>query len=89
MPGQCTKAVKDRRAHEAQELADRMHADYIKSFIGSELTVLFETEDSGICVGHSDNYILVKAPGTGLHGAVKTVRIDSSDGQDLFGSIVD
>ena len=65
MPGQCENAVKSRRAHEAQKVADEMHRDFMRGGIGQTQPVLFETEHDGVWTGHSDTYILVKARGEG------------------------
>jgi predicted RNase H-like nuclease (RuvC/YqgF family) len=67
MPDQITHAVKARRAHEAQQVAERMHRAYLEENVGQVLPVLFETTEEG-SVGHSDSYVLVKVPNEGLQG---------------------
>ena len=51
MPGQLENAVKARRAHEAQQIARQMHLDFLRSCIGSRLSVLFETQQDGLWTG--------------------------------------
>ena len=89
MPGQCENAVKSRRAAEAQSVAAQMHREFLEQSVGATLPVLFETEEDGTCIGHSDSYILVAVPGTALRGAVRNVKITGIDGEMLTGSIVE
>ena len=89
MPQQLTHAVKDARARQAQEAADEMRAAFLRSCIGKKLPVLFEAEHGGLWQGHADNYCLVAASGSNLHGKMKNVLIESADGEKLVGKIVD
>ena len=88
MPGQCENAVKSRRAHEAQKVADEMHRDFMRGSIGQTLPVLFETEYDGVWTGHSDTYILVKARGEALRGKICPVSIKLAQDETLFGEII-
>ncbi|MBO6014943.1 MAG: tRNA (N(6)-L-threonylcarbamoyladenosine(37)-C(2))-methylthiotransferase MtaB [Oscillospiraceae bacterium] len=88
MPGQCTQAVKIRRAREAKEIALRMQEEYLDRQIGCRLPVLFETtEKDGRCYGHSDNYLLVSVAGDSFSGQMKRVRITGREGESLCGVI--
>ena len=84
MPGQCTRAVKAKRAHEAQQVAERMHRAYLEASVGQTLPVLFETGEEG-SLGHSDTYLLVKVPEQGLQGQLLDVTITGVDGERLTG----
>ena len=86
MPGQCTQALKARRAHEAQAVAERMHRAFLEESVGQTLPVLFETAEGG-SVGHSDTYLLVKVPEENLQGQLRQVRITGVDGDRLVGEI--
>ena len=88
MPNQCTRALKARRARELQQAADEMRLAYRKQSIGQTLPVLFETEEDGFSCGHSDTYLPVKAPGTGLRGQLLQVCIESVEGKTLKGAIL-
>ena len=88
MPGQCDRAVKARRAHEAQQVCDEMRRDFLAQSVGQILPVLFETEVGGFCTGHSDTYALVSVKGSGLRGLVKNVKITGSDGEKLVGRLL-
>ncbi|MDO4982348.1 MAG: tRNA (N(6)-L-threonylcarbamoyladenosine(37)-C(2))-methylthiotransferase MtaB [Eubacteriales bacterium] len=88
MPDQCTRAVKDARAHEAQRICERMHREFLDSCIGQTLPVLFETSEDGYFTGHSDTYVLVKAKGEALRGKTLDVRITAVDGEILLGELI-
>ena len=88
MPDQLTTAVKSRRAHEAQAVADETRQAYLNAQIGRRLSVLFETEQPDGWVGHSTNYCAVLAPGEDLRGVVKNVEITGVRGQMLVGNLV-
>ena len=85
MPGQCSNAVKAARAHEAQAAALEMHRAFLARSVGQLLPVLFETEEEGCSVGHSDTYVLVKVPVPGLRGQTLPVRITGTEGDRLLG----
>ena len=88
MPEQWDNATKSRRAHEAQQVAERMHLRFLEESVGQTLPVLFETEENGFCTGHSDTYVLVKAEGRNLRGTVKNVRISAVEGDRLVGLVI-
>lgn len=88
MPGQLPKAEKARRAREAQTLAAEMEREYLASQVGRTLSVLFETESGGLWSGHSENYCLVQAEGTNLHGELRQVLILSAGNDALMGKII-
>ncbi len=89
MPGQVVKAEKSRRAHEAQQVADRMHRAYLEGCVDTEQEVLFETEHSdGVWSGHAGNYCVVYAEGENLKGRVCRVRITDIDGDCLRGKVI-
>ncbi len=89
MPGQLENAVKARRAHEAQQIARQMHLDFLRSCIGSRLSVLFETQQDGLWTGHSDSYALVSAQGEALRGQIRQVLVSGVRGEQLFGHLDD
>lgn len=89
MPGQLENAVKARRAHEAQQIARQMHLDFLRSCIGSRLSVLFETQQDGLWTGHSDSYVLVSAQGEALRGQIRQVLVSEVRGEQLFGHLDD
>lgn len=85
MPGQLSRAVKERRAKQAQQLADEMEIAYLQSCVGKTLSVLFETQHEGGWRGHAANYCEVWAPGDLEHGIVRSVQITEQKGKKLIG----
>ena len=88
MPDQCSRAVKEARAHEAKAAAVEMKQDFLRASVGQVLPVLFETGEGGYFTGHSDTYVLVKARGKALRGKTLDVRITGVDGGELTGEII-
>ena len=88
MPNQCSRAVKEARAHEAKAAAVEMKQNFLRASVGQVLPVLFETGEGGYFTGHSDTYVLVKARGEALRGKTLDVRITGVDGGELTGEII-
>lgn len=88
MPDQCSRAVKEARAHEAKAVAVEMKQNFLRASVGQVLPVLFETGEGGYFTGHSDTYVLVKARGKALRGKTLDVRITGVDGGELTGEII-
>lgn len=84
MVGHLENAVKERRAHEAAEVAGECRRAYLARQVGRTLKVLFESDGGG----HSENYLEVAADGA--RGEVKPVRI-TAVGKDgvLVGEVAD
>ncbi len=89
MPGQCTRAVRERRAHEAQEVCAGMHAQFLAENVGRTLPVLFESESGEGSCGHSDSYLLVRVPEGGLRGRLLDVSIEKTEGEGLLGRLTE
>jgi len=88
MPEQCERAVKARRAHEAQRAADAMRRRFLEESVGRTLPVLFETEEESGFLGHSDTYLPVLAEGKDMRGLVREVKIRALDGDKLVGDVL-
>ena len=89
LPQQHTSAVKSARAREAQKVADQMEEKFLQQSVGQVLPVLFETEEDGYSIGHSDTYLRVKVPGTELRGKLKNIKINCLEAGVLVGEIID
>ena len=87
MPEQCTNAVKARRAHEAQAVAERMRRAYREASVGEILPVLFESAEDG-SLGHSDTYLPVRVDEPGLRGELRNVRVLAAERDFMRGEIV-
>lgn len=89
MPEQLTRAVKEERAKQAQKTANEMQLAYLNAQVGKTLEVLFETGESGVWTGHSDNYCEVSAASSQmLHGVMKRVEILTRKDKKLLGRII-
>ncbi len=78
MPNQVTKAEKSRRAKIMASAAKESEQDFLKSQIGKEEEVLFETYESGLLFGYTKNYSRVAAKAdASLIGKIVRVKITS------------
>lgn len=82
MEDQVAEEVKNRRVHELIVLSDKLALEYSGKFVGDVLEVIpeepyKEAPDSGLYVGHSDNYLkLVFEANESLVGKICKVRLD-------------
>ena len=84
------KAVKEERARRAAAVAEKMHQAYLSSCVGHTYPVLFEQPRGELFSGHAPNYMEVLVEGgEELHNVVKNVRITRTDGQALYGEILE
>ena len=88
MDAQISKEEKHRRASEASAAAAELHDAYASSFVGKNLSVLFEQEKDGDSSGHAKNYLIVHAKAEGIHNIVRTVHITDYRNSELCGIIV-
>lgn len=73
---QVDEAVKKERVHRMQALADRKAEEFHKSFIGRNMSVLFETMKDGVTDGLTDNYIRVYTDDAVKCGDIYEVHIE-------------
>ncbi|MGI5976849.1 MAG: tRNA (N(6)-L-threonylcarbamoyladenosine(37)-C(2))-methylthiotransferase MtaB [Candidatus Limivicinus sp.] len=85
MPGQCSRALKERRCREARAVCSEMRKEFLEKNVGGVLPVLFETRQGECFTGHSDNYLLVRMKGEKLRGKIIDVKITGLDGETLTG----
>ena len=88
MPGQLSRSVKESRAAQAAAVGKRMRDEFMQSSIGSTLSVLFETEEDGICTGHSDSYLPVSVKAHNLRGKTLDIVIRSYENGHLQGEVL-
>ena len=61
MKNQIPYKIKEERSKKLLELSDENELQYLESYIGKKIKVLFEEKDEeGFCKGHTANYILAK-----------------------------
>ena len=60
MPNQVDGSIKEIRSKKLIELSNKLEREYLNSYIGKEIEVLFEEKDGEYYKGHTSNYLLVK-----------------------------
>lgn len=89
MPGQVPNAEKEARCRRAAQVAQKMEEDYLDSFLGQQVPVLFEEEREGFWRGHTTRYVQVAAQsGEDLHNRLCTVRLIRREGLTLVGELM-
>ncbi len=88
MEGQLTHAEKSKRAAAAQEIAEKMEKRFLSACVGKTFSVLFETEQGQMSVGHTTNYAQVSVYGGQMRGLVKSVKITGTLGKMLVGIVI-
>ncbi len=74
-----TKQIKDERSRIMIDECERIRRNFFQNQTGKTYSVIFETKDKdGLCLGHTENYIPVKALVPDFEsGILKTVKIVS------------
>lgn len=63
MPNQIPESVKKERVHRLMNLSEYLEMKYMNNFINKEVSVIAETYEDGYLIGHSSNYLKIKALG--------------------------
>ncbi len=88
MENQISGQIKDIRSKRLLELSDINENEYLKSYIGKNVEVLFEEKDKEYYKGHTSNYMMVKVKTEdNLENKVLKVAIDSCYNLTLIGNI--
>lgn len=89
MPDQIDPQIKERRAKQMADVAQKNKLDYERRFIGQTLRILVEEQTKdGLWTGHSSNYLLVTFPGENIRsGDFVDVKITSAERNRLLGEI--
>ncbi len=90
LPNQIPGDIKDERARRMSDMCKALHQEYMNSFVGDTLSVLFERETQpGIYEGHTANYIRVNvAAHKDISHQILNVRIISHSNGAAQGEIV-
>ena len=75
MPGQLPNAVKEARSRAVIAEAENMRREYLQSWVGKTVQVLFEEPEGAYFTGHAPNYVKVYVAEQGLHNCIKHVRL--------------
>lgn len=89
MPDQIDPQIKERRAKQMADVAQKNKLDYERRFVGQTLRILVEEQTKdGLWTGHSSNYLLVTFPGENIRsGDFVDVKITSAERNRLLGEI--
>ena len=60
MSNQIQSDIKEKRSKLLLELSDKNEIEYLESYIGKEIEVLFEEDEEGFYKGHTSNYLVAK-----------------------------
>ncbi len=86
MPSQVTNAEKTRRSREMINATAKSEQDFIDSYIGKTVEVLFEDTENGFAVGYTKNYLRVKVKSDNAHtGEILNVKLTDKDGDCAVG----
>jgi threonylcarbamoyladenosine tRNA methylthiotransferase MtaB len=76
MDGQVPPAVKQERMRRLTDLQNEIQGEILSGFIGTEVSVLFETYERGSVYGHTPNFVEVVCPSDhAMPAETRTVRI--------------
>ena len=86
MPDQIDPQIKERRAKQMADVAQKNKLDYERRFVGQTLRILVEEQTKdGLWTGHSSNYLLVTFPGENIRsGDFVDVKITSAERNRLL-----
>ena len=88
MKDQVPGDIKEIRSKKLLELSDKNELDYIKTYIGKEVKVLFEEKSGEYYKGHTANYIMVNVKSDkDLSGELLNVKISDVLGLELVGNV--
>lgn len=90
MPGQLTKAVKERRTRELIALGEETAAAYQAQWVGKESTVLIEEKIGGLWHGYTPEYIpvtIADCPAC-IPGRIVAVRLTNPTPEGMTGEII-
>jgi threonylcarbamoyladenosine tRNA methylthiotransferase MtaB len=66
-----------------------MERDYLSTFVGENVEVLFEEEKNGLWRGYTTRYVEVTARSDeNLHNRFRTVHVTAAEGGKLTGELV-
>ena len=70
------------------EISRNLEEDYMQSWVGKEVEVIFETEENGYVKGHSSQYFPVYAKDVPLHRGIEHLKLVKSEDGKLIGESV-
>lgn len=90
MTGQIDPQIKERRAKQMADVAQKNKHEYEQRFVGKNLRILVEEQNKeGLWTGHSSNYLFVAFPGEGIQsGDFVDVKLTEAGKNRLLGEII-
>lgn len=90
MTGQIDPQIKERRAKQMADVAQKNKHEYEQRFVGKTLRILVEEQNKdGLWTGHSSNYLFVTFPGEGIRsGDFVDVKLTEAGKNQLLGEII-
>lgn len=83
-PNQVSSEIKKQRVHMLISLSRKLEESYMSKFLERKVTFIPEVANNGFIIGHTDNYLLVKAKGNELKEE-QTVTIKKIDYPYVYG----
>ena len=82
--------IKEKRSRALIDLSDRLEEEYLNTYIGKSVAVLFEELDNdGFYKGHTANYVMVKVKSNNdISGKILKVNITKSLKTEVFGEVL-
>jgi len=85
MPNQVNGKIQEERSKKLLELSDENQLKYNRKYIGKELEVLFEEKQGDYYVGHTTDYVVVKAiSNEDLENKIITVIGEEINGENII-----
>lgn len=89
MEGQIPNSVKHERSRKMISATCDSEEKFLKSLVGKNLSVLFETEEKGKWVGYTENYSRIEVESDeNLSGVLRKVKITSAKGEYCEGELI-
>ena len=88
MKDQVPKAIKKERCRRAASAAGEMKLSFLRSLVGTVQSVLFESEQDGVSLGHTRSYNLLAVNGDNLTNLIKKVMVTGVKNGHLFGDLI-
>ena len=90
MKNQVSGDKKEERSKILLKLSDEIEEQYLDSYVGKEVKVLFEERDEEYYKGHTANYLMVKVKTEkDVSNTIEKVLVKERDNLELLGTIVD
>ena len=88
MPNQVAENIKHDRVRKIMEIQSKIQAEILEEQVGKTVSVLFETYEEGVAIGHTPNFIEVTCKtDTPIRSEVRRVVITEAVGGKCIGEL--